>query len=60
MICDRQTDRQTDAREKKICLPTLKGGDIILLYALLSPVADKTWCLDIKSLLHQVNMQQIF
>ena len=33
MICDRQTDRQTDgqtdARGKTICLPTLKGGDII-------------------------------
>ena len=26
---DRQTDRQTDARGKTICLPTLKGGDII-------------------------------
>ena len=23
------TDRQTDARGKTICLPTLKGGDII-------------------------------
>ena len=29
MICDRQTDGQTDARGKTICLPTLKGGDII-------------------------------
>ena len=26
---DRRTDRQTDARGKTICLPTLKGGDII-------------------------------
>ena len=26
---DRQTDRRTDARGKTICLPTLKGGDII-------------------------------
>ena len=26
---DGRTDRQTDAREKTICLPTLKGGDII-------------------------------
>ena len=26
---DGQTDRQTDARGKTICLPTLKGGDII-------------------------------
>ena len=25
----RQTDPQTDAREKTICLPTLAGGDII-------------------------------
>ena len=25
------TDRQTDARGKTICLPTLKGGDIIFL-----------------------------
>ena len=25
MICD----RQTDARGKTICLPTLKGGDLI-------------------------------
>ena len=29
-VTDRQTDRQTDARGKTICLPTLKGGDIIL------------------------------
>ena len=28
---DGQTDRQTDARGKTICLPTLKGGDIINL-----------------------------
>ena len=28
-VTDRQTDRQTDARGKTICLPTLKGGDII-------------------------------
>ena len=28
-MTDRQTDRQTDARGKTICLPTLKGGDII-------------------------------
>ena len=28
-ICDGQTDGQTDARGKTICLPTLKGGDII-------------------------------
>ena len=27
---DRQTDRQTDARGKTICLPTLKGGDIMI------------------------------
>ena len=27
---DRQTDRRTDARGKTICLPTLKGGDIII------------------------------
>ena len=27
-FCDGQTDRQTVAREKTICLPTLKGGDI--------------------------------
>ena len=26
---DRRKDRQTDARGKTICLPTLKGGDII-------------------------------
>ena len=26
---DGQTDGQTDARGKTICLPTLKGGDII-------------------------------
>ena len=26
---DGRTDRQTDARGKTICLPTLKGGDII-------------------------------
>ena len=25
------TDRQTDARGKTICLPTLKGGDIMML-----------------------------
>ena len=30
MICDRQTDRQTDTRGKTICLPTLKGGDITI------------------------------
>ena len=28
---DRQTDGQTDARGKTICLPTLKGGDIIFV-----------------------------
>ena len=28
-VTDRQTDGQTDARGK-ICLPTLKGGDIIM------------------------------
>ena len=28
-VTDRQTDRQTDARGKTICLPTLKGGGII-------------------------------
>ena len=27
---DRQTDGQTDARGKTICLPTLRGGDIII------------------------------
>ena len=26
-VTDRQTDRQTDARGKTICLPTLKWGD---------------------------------
>ena len=26
--CDGQTDRQTDAWGKTICLPTLRGGDI--------------------------------
>ena len=31
MICDRQTDRQTDTLGKTICLPTLKGGDIMIL-----------------------------
>ena len=35
-VTDRQTDtdghRQTDARGKTICLPTLKGGDIITVY----------------------------
>ena len=29
------TDRQTDARGKTICLPTLKGGDIITHKALM-------------------------
>ena len=29
-VTDRQTDGQTDAWGKTICLPTLKGGDIIL------------------------------
>ena len=29
-VTDRRTDRQTDARGKTICPPTLKGGDIIL------------------------------
>ena len=29
-VTDRRTDRQTDARGKTICLPTLKGGDIII------------------------------
>ena len=28
-VTDRQTDRQTNRRGKTICLPTLKGGDII-------------------------------
>ena len=28
-VTDRRTDRQTDARGKTICLPTLEGGDII-------------------------------
>ena len=27
-VTDGQTDRQTDARGKTICLPTLSGGDI--------------------------------
>ena len=27
-MTDSQTDGQTDARGKTICLPTLKGGDI--------------------------------
>ena len=30
-VTDRQTDGQTDARGKTICLPTLKGGDIMSL-----------------------------
>ena len=31
-ICDGQTDRQTDRRTgKTICLPTLSGGDIIII-----------------------------
>ena len=29
-VTDRQTEGQTDARGKTICLPTLKGGDIII------------------------------
>ena len=43
-MTDRQTDRQTDARGKTICLPTLSGGDIIKLmsvcsqYLTLSPI----------------------
>ena len=28
-MTDRQTDGQTGARGKIICLPTLKGGDIM-------------------------------
>ena len=28
------TDRQTDARGKTICLPTLSGGDIIIMLLL--------------------------
>ena len=32
-FCDEQTDRQT-TRAKTICLPTLKGGDIISLTSL--------------------------
>ena len=35
---DGQTDGQTDAREKTICLPTLKGGDIIILKTSFTPV----------------------
>ena len=31
-MTDRQTDRQTDARGKTICLPTLSGGDIKKVY----------------------------
>ena len=31
------TDRQTDARGKTICLPTLKGGDINTYIDVLSP-----------------------
>ena len=31
-VTDRRTDRRTDARGKTICLPTLKGGDIIFIY----------------------------
>ena len=34
---DGRTDRQTDARGKTICLPTLKGGDIIIYCVFLSP-----------------------
>ena len=30
-MTDRRTDRQTDARGKTICLPTLKVGDIIAI-----------------------------
>ena len=30
-VTDRRTDRQTDARGKTICLPTLKGEDIMML-----------------------------
>ena len=29
-VTDRQSDGQTDARGKTICLPSLKGGDIII------------------------------
>ena len=31
-VTDRQSDGQTDARGKTICLLTLKGGDIIFKY----------------------------
>ena len=36
-VTDRQTDRQTDALGKTICLPTLKGGDINTYIDVLSP-----------------------
>ena len=35
-MTDRWTDRQTSARGKTICLPTLKGGDIMMLSKSLS------------------------
>ena len=34
MICDGQTDGRTDARGKTICFPTLKEGDIIIIFGL--------------------------
>ena len=38
MICDGQTDGQTDARGKTICLPTLSGGDIIIDKPNMAPI----------------------
>ena len=33
-VTDRWTDGRTDARGKTICLPTLRGGDIITIQSL--------------------------
>ena len=40
-MTDRRTDRQTDAQGKTICLPTLKGGDIMMLS---KPLSIKKGC----------------
>ena len=37
---DRQTDGRTDRRRKTICLPTLKGGDLMKLELLLAKGGD--------------------
>ena len=52
---DRQTDRQTDARGKTICLPTLKGGDIIHLHKY-KPLQSS---IDLVSVLLPFNMFQV-